>query len=103
MADALLMGVYRGLVQTANDPENRFRIRMLVPQVLGDLATDWALPFYPIGLSQLPARGDPVWAMFEGGDPANPVWAGSWQRLGLPAILGSDDVVAYVSQTHVLF
>lgn len=105
--EGLLTGVYRGWVQTTSDPEGLHRAKMLVPQALGDLPTDWALPMQPIGLSQLPKRGDPVWVLFEGGDPAYPVWSGSWATLGQPAVIGAttvDDVIlSYLQGTHVLF
>jgi hypothetical protein len=37
-------GIYRGQVVDTNDPLNLSRIRMLVPQVLGEEVTDWAWP-----------------------------------------------------------
>lgn len=103
----LLPATYRGWVQTTSDPEGLNRLKLLVPQALGDLATDWAFPMQPLGLSQLPQRGDPVWVMFEGGDPALPIWAGSWQILGQPAVIGAgtvDSVVlGYLQGTHILY
>lgn len=89
---SLLNGVYRARVATAADPEERMRVRLIVPQVLGDAQSDWALPAFPLGLSQVPPRGTPVWAMFEGGDPLLPVYFGSWLRSGEPAVLGTDSI-----------
>lgn len=65
-------GIYRGVVFDTNDPLNRARIRVKVPQVLADNPTEWA---WPVGTSYLvPNVGDGVLVQFEGGDPSYPLW-----------------------------
>lgn len=98
-------GVYRGKVHDVNDPSRKGRLLVKVPQVNGDGELDWAMPCFPY-LTQTPAleataavdgththavtgktkkitlrlpkRGDPVWVMFEAGNPDRPVWLGTW-------------------------
>jgi hypothetical protein len=88
-------GFYRGVVVDNNDPENLGRLRMLVPQVLGEGVTDWAWAVKPVQatvtvnhptggpetvpvVTDLPATGSGVFAMFEGGDPNFPLWIGTF-------------------------
>jgi hypothetical protein len=42
-------GIHRGVCTTNSDPEGRGRVRALVPQILGDAETGWALPCFPPG------------------------------------------------------
>lgn len=42
--DKRFLGIYRGVVVDSNDPNNQGRIRMLVPQILGEAVTGWAYP-----------------------------------------------------------
>lgn len=42
--DKRFYGVYQALCIDANDPEGRGRIKMQVPQLLGEAVTGWALP-----------------------------------------------------------
>jgi hypothetical protein len=42
-------GIYRGICFDIADPESRLRIRVKVPQVLGDAPTGWAWPCLPAG------------------------------------------------------
>lgn len=81
MSEHSFGGLYRGLVLRTDDPENRGRVQVKVPDLNGDGAFDWALPCIPpTGASLvLPALGAPVWVMFEHGDPDHPVWLGSWR------------------------
>jgi uncharacterized protein involved in type VI secretion and phage assembly len=77
MAD--LPGLYRADVMDNRDPEKlgRLKVRFALAEAA---ATAWAkaclppaqmhAPFVP------PDVGDPVWIMFEGGDPYSPVWLG---------------------------
>ena len=39
-------GLYRGEIYRADDPENLGRVQLVIPQVLGQVVTDWA---YPVG------------------------------------------------------
>ena len=41
-------GVYRGVCVENNDPENKNRIKLKVPQILGDSLSDWASPVMPV-------------------------------------------------------
>jgi hypothetical protein len=68
-------GIYRGIVTHNLDPLKKNRIRMNIPQVLGDQVTNWAWGFNEFSA---PKIGQGVWVMFEGGDPAYPVWMGSF-------------------------
>lgn len=73
-------GVYRGIVTADNDPESLLRVKVRVPQVLGNAETNWAWPVVPnlVGV-ETPKVGDPVWVAFEAGDVENPVWLGTWK------------------------
>jgi hypothetical protein len=42
--DKRFFGLYRGLVSDSNDPIGKGRVRLIVPQVLGQAITDWAEP-----------------------------------------------------------
>lgn len=44
MDDGKYYGLYRGIVLDSNDPINKGRVRLLIPQVLGEAPTDWAWP-----------------------------------------------------------
>lgn len=69
-------GKYRGEVVDVNDPEQRGRIRVKCPEVLGDQLSRWALPCFPPNTFSLPSKGSLVWVEFEGGDRDNPIWTG---------------------------
>ena len=76
-------GKYRGVVTDNDDDDKLGRIRANVPEVLGDIKSPWALPCAPYagpdqGLFTLPAVGAGVWIEFEAGDPARPIWVGTW-------------------------
>ncbi len=76
-------GKYRGVVQDNEDPRGMGRIRALVPEVLDDQVTPWALPCAPFasagaGQYTIPAVESGVWIEFEAGDPSRPIWAGCW-------------------------
>jgi hypothetical protein len=69
-------GVYRGVVVGGADPMQMMRLQAQVPAV-GGLATAWAMPCAAYDCRVVPPIGADVWIMFEGGDPAYPVWIGS--------------------------
>ncbi len=76
-------GKYRGIVEDNEDPENLGRIKALVPEVLGDVKSGWALPCVPYagegsGQYFMPPAGAGVWIEFEAGDPSRPIWSGCW-------------------------
>lgn len=72
-------GVYRGTVTNSKDPNQQRRVRLTVPQVLGEEATDWAWPMDSASVKAHPPKvGQGVWVSFEGGDPSFPVWSGTF-------------------------
>jgi hypothetical protein len=77
-------GLYRGVVHDVRDPLAQNRIKVRIPQLFGQEATEWA---WPIQLStaelQLPAVGQGVWVAFESGDPSFPVWLGVFNTKGI--------------------
>jgi len=84
-------GKYRGFVTDNDDPEKRGRIRLLVPSVLGETPTGWALPSLPFGgladqgLFVVPEVDAQVWVEFEAGNVDLPIWTGTfWQAGGNP-------------------
>ena len=56
------------------------RIQALVPAVLGDTPSTFAMVCVPCAGVQmeplLPDIGSSVWIEFEGGDPTSPIWSG---------------------------
>jgi len=83
-------GKYRGIVEDNQDPENLGRIRALVPEVLHDVISGWALPCTPYagsgsGQFTVPPKEAGVWIEFEAGDVSRPIWSGCWWgSAGLP-------------------
>ena len=83
-------GKYRGLVVDNQDPENRARVTLQVPSVLGgEMVTHWAEPCLPFGgladqgLFLVPEVGAQVWVEFEEGNVNKPIWTGTlWQQSG---------------------
>jgi uncharacterized protein involved in type VI secretion and phage assembly len=83
-------GKYRALVVDNADPENRGRLRLQIPGVLGnEVVSGWALPCLPYGGAAdqgfffIPEVNASVWAEFEMGDLAYPVWVGAfWGKPG---------------------
>jgi hypothetical protein len=74
-------GVYRGTVVSSKDPLKKRRLKVSVPQILGDEPTDWSWPTDSSGAYFTPpAAGQGVWVMFEGGDPSFPVWSSTFGK-----------------------
>jgi Type VI secretion system/phage-baseplate injector OB domain len=77
-------GTYRGTVIMNIDPEQRGRLLLEVPAVMGLLPTSWAEPCAPLagptgppmGVYMVPPIGAGVWVVFEGGDANHPIWIG---------------------------
>ena len=46
--DKRFYGIYQGLCTNNEDPDNLYKIKLQVPQVLGTEETDWALPCLPV-------------------------------------------------------
>ncbi len=80
-------GKYRGLVINNMDPLNLGRLQAMVPEVLGEIPSGWAVPCAPYAGTQagffaiLPV-GAGVWIEFEAGDPSRPIWVGGWWGTG---------------------
>lgn len=80
-------GCYRGLVFDNKDPQNQARIRITCPTIYKDSPDYWAYPYgmpagKDYGFYTIPSIGDPVWIMFEGGDPRKPIWTHGWWASG---------------------
>lgn len=80
-------GKYRGLVVNNQDPLQTGRLQALVPGVLGETPSGWALPCAPYGGTQcglfaIPPIGAGVWIEFEAGEPSRPIWTGTWWAAG---------------------
>lgn len=80
-------GKYRGIVTDNQDPEKRGRLKLLIPSVLTDQISDWALPCMPYGGSpdqgmfMVPEIDAQLWVEFEEGDINRPIWVGTfWQQ-----------------------
>ena len=76
-------GKYRGLVLNNIDPEQRGRLLVQVPDVLGLGTSSWAMPCVPMAGMQMgayfvPLIGAGVWVEFEGGDTEYPIWTGGF-------------------------
>jgi hypothetical protein len=83
-----LFGVYGGIVEAVDDPDNVGRVKVRVPAVFGTAdevptnALPWALPRgLPFGstkesggISWLPSKNDTVWVTFLDGEPEKPLW-----------------------------
>src|SRR5882672_9880548 len=83
-------GKYRGFVSDNADPENRGRLRLRIPNVLGeDVVSGWALPCAPYGGTAgqgfffVPDNDAGVWVEFERGLLEFPIWVGTfWAKPG---------------------
>ncbi len=76
-------GKYRGIVAVNVDPMNMGRLQAMVPEVLGEVPSTWAMPCTPYagtmaGLYTVPPPGSGVWIEFEAGDVSRPIWSGCW-------------------------
>jgi uncharacterized protein involved in type VI secretion and phage assembly len=84
-------GKYRGSVVDNQDPEGRGRLKLHVRSLLGDQATDWALPCFPFGGADqtgtylIPPVGALVWVEFEQGNLSYPIWTGTYWTRGAKA------------------
>jgi len=102
-------GKYRGTVADNQDPENIGRIKALVPRLLEDQQTGWALPCVPYGGASeqgffaVPEPGAAVWIEFEGGDLAFPIWTGTWWGSGeVPEAATPDQKVLKTRAGHTI-
>ena len=79
--EKLYFGKYRGTVINNLDPMQMGRVQALVPDVLGDMPSSWAMPCLAVGGAQnglftVPTVGSGVWMEFEQGDSDYPIWTG---------------------------
>jgi len=78
------LGKYRATVNLNTDPENRGRLQLMIPDVLGPMPSTWAEACAPLagptgpamGVYMVPPVGAGVWAEFERGDINYPIWSG---------------------------
>ncbi|MEP7055756.1 MAG: phage baseplate assembly protein V [Actinomycetota bacterium] len=69
-------GIYGGTCLNSVDPLLQGRLQVSVPAVPGVYGT-WAQACLPPEWDEhLPAAGDGIWVMFEGGNDGYPVWIG---------------------------
>lgn len=107
-------GKHRGVVLNNVDPEQRARLLVQVPDVLGVGTSSWAMPNVPfagpqLGAYTVPVIGSGVWVEFEGGDPDYPIWAGCFwgsaaevPTLALAGIPASPNVVLQTQGQNTL-
>ena len=80
-------GKYRGSVTDTDDPDNRGRIKVLVPSVFGDNESQWAEPAFPYGGGKgfgwvaVPPVDSAVLVEFIEGDASAPVWTAAFWRV----------------------
>jgi hypothetical protein len=79
-------GKYRAFIADVDDPDLRGRCKLVIPSVLGTQTSDWAIPVLPygggkgFGMIAVPPVGSQVVAEFLEGDPASPMWTGTFWR-----------------------
>jgi uncharacterized protein involved in type VI secretion and phage assembly len=107
-------GKHRGLVLNNVDPEQRGRLLVQVPDVLGLGTSSWAMPNVPfagpqLGAYMIPVIGAGVWVEFEGGDPDYPIWTGCFwgsaaevPTLALAGVPASPNVVLQTQAQNTL-
>ena len=81
MAAKCYYGKYRALVVDVKDPQQRGRIRVMCPKVLGDAKSSWCEPCVPVAYDRggdfaIPKLNEFVWVEFEEGDPNKPIYTG---------------------------
>lgn len=79
-------GKYRAFIYDNKDPEQRGRCKLIIPSVLGETVTDWALPAFAygggadFGWIAVPPNEAQVIAEFMEGDVSAPLWTGAFWR-----------------------
>ena len=98
-------GLYRGVVHDTRDPLGQKRIKVRVPQLFGQNATEWA---WPVQLSTadlaLPEVGQGVWIAFESGDASFPIWLGTFytKSLSPKKVLVNNPTSAQLSEDFIV-
>ena len=84
-------GKYRAKVVDIKDPQQRGRIRVMCPRVLGESKSSWCEPCIPVAYDNggdfaLPKVGEFVWVEFEEGNPNKPIYTGGlWSSFNSPS------------------
>lgn len=74
-------GTYRGIVVNNKDPEGHRRVQVQIPMLSDGITSNWAWPRFTSGQrAAIPAVGEGVWIDFEAGDPAYPIWTGTYGK-----------------------
>lgn len=104
-------GKYRGTVFDNEDPMMLGRLQAMVPDVLGETPSSWALPCLPMagtgtpmGVYCVPPLDTGVWIEFEHGDLDRPIWSGCWFSEGMVppiALLSPPPISQVVIQTEL--
>ena len=76
-------GKYKAIVIDVADPQERGRVKVTCPRVMGNGHSKWCEVCSPVAYEGggdfcLPKVGDTVWIEFEEGDPTRPIWVGGW-------------------------
>jgi Type VI secretion system/phage-baseplate injector OB domain len=75
-SDKRFYGIYQGICTDNIDPDNKYKIKAQVPQVLGSAIADVVYPCRKPAATEVPEINEIVWIMFIAGDPNFPVWMG---------------------------
>lgn len=84
-------GKYRAKVVDTKDPQQRGRIRVMCPKVLGESKSPWCEPCIPVAYDKggdfaIPKVGEFVWVEFEEGNPSHPIYTGGlWSNFNSPS------------------
>lgn len=102
-------GKYLGTVVDNADPKQLMRLRVQVPEVLGQETTGWCLPCSPyagagVGLAAIPPIGSLVFVEWPAGDTTRvPVWSGgTWADGDGPQDAGPDTLVLITPGGHAV-
>jgi uncharacterized protein involved in type VI secretion and phage assembly len=96
-------GKFLGQVVDNDDPKRLTRIRVTVPEVLGDTATGWCVPSSPyagpnVGLAAVPPIGSMVFVEWPAGDTTRvPIWSGGMWADGDGVPGAAPDTLALVT------
>jgi hypothetical protein len=88
--------MYQASVANNQDPLNEVRVTLLIPQILGDAESAWAVPASPT--NTIPPVGQTVWVQFSGGDITKPVYS----PLGIKQVQDQVDGLPSGGDTDVL-
>ena len=98
-------GPYRAVVEDADDPMARGRLRVSSPDA--GVSRTWAeacLPPVPTALLAMPAVGATVWVELEDGDRSRPVWTGvTWAsaQVAAPRVTSASSLTVRSPVLHV--